>query len=123
MEDAQGRASGLAFPEFGEMYANFGLPGVIIGSLLLGALMELLSRLFARSTNIRESVFIAVCSVLLLYIFIRGDVAPMFASYTGLLFAAVLVCRRRSSVLAAVRPPDTSKSLEAKNTRRSVIMP
>ena len=30
--------SGLAFPEFGEMYANFGLPGVIVGSFLLGVL-------------------------------------------------------------------------------------
>jgi oligosaccharide repeat unit polymerase len=115
--------SGLAFPEFAEMYANFGLPGVVIGSLLLGALIELLSGRLARSTSIRESVFIAVCAAIPLYIFTRGDVAPMFASCTGLLFAAALVCRRRSPVLAAARPPNVSKPFKPKNTRRSVVTP
>lgn len=104
--------SGLAFPEFAEMYANFGLPGVVIGSLLFGALIELLSGRLARSTSIRESVFIAVCAAVPLYIFTRGDVAPMFASCTGLLLAALLVCRRRSPVLAAPRPPNASEHLK-----------
>jgi len=98
--------SGLAFPEFGEMYANFGLPGVVIGSLLLGALIELLSRQFARSTSMRECVFIAICGAVLLDVFARGDIAPMLVSFAGLLLAAGLACRRRSPVLAAAGPPE-----------------
>ena len=102
--------SGIAFPEFGEMYANFGLPGLVIGSLLLGVLIELISRRFARSTSIRESVFIAVCGAILLDVFTRGDVAPMLVGFTGLLFATALVRSRRSPVLVATRLPGASKS-------------
>lgn len=113
--------SGLAFPEFGEMYANFGLPGVMIGSLLLGALIELLSRRFTRSTSIRESVFTAVCAGVLLNIFTRGAIAPMLISFAGLLAATALICRRRSAVLAVAPAPDPSVSPRAGNTRRSVL--
>lgn len=112
--------SGIAFPEFGEMYANFGLPGVIVGSLLLGALAELLSRRFARSTSIRESVFTAVCGAILLDVFTRGAVAPMLTSFAGLLVATALVCRRRSPVLAATPAPVPSEPLGLEKTRRSV---
>jgi len=115
--------SGIAWAEFGEMYANFGLPGVVIGSVLLGMLIELLSGRLARSTNTRESVFIAVCSAVLLALFIRGDIAPLVVSFAGLLFAAALVCRRRSSVLAAARPPDVSTPFESKSTQHSVAAP
>ncbi len=112
--------SGIAFPEFGEMYANFGLPGVICGSLLLGALIELLSRRFARSTNIRELVFTAVCGAVLLEVFIRGAVAPMLTTFAGLLVVTALVCRRRSPVLALAPVPVPSKSLGHGKTRHSV---
>jgi oligosaccharide repeat unit polymerase len=113
--------SGLAFPEFGEMYANFGLPGVIVGSLLLGALVELLSRQLARSTSLRESVLVAVCGAVLVDLFTRGAIAPMVISFAGLLLAAALVCRRRSPVLAAARPPEAFKLPEPENTPRPVI--
>jgi oligosaccharide repeat unit polymerase len=115
--------SGLAFPEFGEMYANFGLPGVMIGSFLLGTLIELLSRRFARSTSIRESVFTVTCAAVLLELFTRGAFAPMLTDFAGLLLATALVCRRCSPVLVAARPPDASMRLEPENTRRSVVMP
>jgi oligosaccharide repeat unit polymerase len=117
------RDSGIAFPEFGEMYANFGLPGVLIGSLLLGALIELLSRRFARSTSIRESVFTAVCGAVLLEIFTRGDVAPMLTSFAGLLVATALVCRRRSPALAVAHAPATSESLGFQKMSGSVVAP
>ena len=115
--------SGLAFPEFGEMYANFGLPGVVIGSLLLGAFIELLSGRFARSTSIRESVFTAVCGAVLLDLFTRGDIAPLLASFAGLLVATALVCRRRSPVLAAVAAPIPAQHLEPGPTRCPVVTP
>lgn len=99
------RDSGLAVPEFGEMYVNFGLLGVMAGSLLLGALVELLSIRFFRSASIRESVFLALCSAVLLDIFTRGAVAPMLTTFEPLLAVAGLICRRRSPVLADARKP------------------
>jgi oligosaccharide repeat unit polymerase len=114
--------SGLAFPEFGEMYANFGLPGVVVGSLLLGAIIELLSRRFARSISIRESVFTAVCGAVVLIIFVRGAIAPMLISFAGLLALTALICRRRSRVLADPAP-DPAGFPRRENSRRSVVMP
>jgi len=113
--------SGLAWPEFSEMYANFGLPGVIIGSLLLGALIELISRRLARSTSIRESVFTAVSAGIPLDIFTRGDIAAMLPAFAGIILAAALVCRRRSLVLTATRPSDAPESPATKNARRPVV--
>jgi hypothetical protein len=101
--------SGLAFPEFGEMYANFGLSGVVFGSLLFGAFIELLWRRLARSTSIRESVFTAVCGATLLDLFTRGAFAPMLTSIAGLLVVTALICRRRSSVLTTASPPVLSQ--------------
>lgn len=115
--------SGLAFPEFGEMYANFGLPGVMIGSLMLGSFIELLSRRFARSTSIGESVFTAVCAAVLLNIFARGAVAPMLTSFAGLIVVTGLLCRRRSSTLAVAPAPALSESLSPGKTRRPAITP
>lgn len=92
--------SGLAFPEFGEMYANFGMPGVIIGSALFGIVVELLARRFARSTSVRESVFVAVVGAVIFELFARGAIAPMLATFLGLLLVVGVVCRRRSPVLA-----------------------
>jgi len=92
--------SGLAFPEFGEMYANFGLPGAVIGSVLLGIAVELLAERFARSTSTRESVFIAVAGAVILELFTRGALAPMLTTFLGLLLSVGVVCRRRSPVLA-----------------------
>jgi oligosaccharide repeat unit polymerase len=115
-------SAGLAFPEFGEMYANFGLTGVVVGSLLLGAIIELLSRRFARSISIRESVFTAVCGAVVLIVFVRGATAPMLISFAGLLVMTTLVCRRRSPVLADASPTP-AESLRRGNSRRSVVMP
>jgi len=115
--------AGLAIPEFGEMYVNFGLPGVIVGSLLLGVLIELLSIRFARSMSIRESVFIAVCSAVLLDIFTRGAVAPILTTFDPLLVATALVCRRRSPVLAVTHTPALSEPLAPGKSRCSVVRP
>jgi oligosaccharide repeat unit polymerase len=113
--------SGLAFPEFGEMYANFGLPGVVVGSLLFGALIELISRRFARSTSVQESVFTAVCGAVLLDVFTRGAVAPMLTTFSDLLVATALICRRRSPVLAVAPAPVPSEPFGPRKTRRLVV--
>jgi oligosaccharide repeat unit polymerase len=108
--------SGIAFPEFGEMYANFGMPGVVLGSLLFGALIELLARRFSRSTSVGETVFAAVCGAILLDVFTRGAVAPMLTSFAGLFAATALICRRRSRVLAA--PPQALRSSRSSRSSR-----
>lgn len=100
--------SGLAFPEFGEMYANFGLPGVVIGSVLLGIAVEVLAERFARSTSTRESVFIAVAGAVTLELFTRGALAPMLTTFLGLLLSVGVVCRRRSPVFAMADTRATS---------------
>jgi hypothetical protein len=115
--------SGLAFPEFGEMYANFGMPGVLAGSLLLGALIELLAGRLAGSASIRESVFTAVCISVLLDLFTRGAIAPMLTSFAGLLVAAALVCRRRSAVLAEAGAPALAEPPRPGRPRRAVLTP
>lgn len=99
------RDAGLAFPEFGEMYANFGLPGVVIGSLLLGLLVEWLWIRLARSPSLRESVLISVCFAVLLQLFVRGAIAPMLVSFGGLLIATLVVCMRGSRTLSSPPTP------------------
>jgi hypothetical protein len=113
--------SGLAFPEFGEMYANFGPPGVLAGSLLLGALIELLAGRLAGSASIRESVFTAVCASVLLDLFTRDAVAPMLTSFTGLLAATALACRRRSPVLAEAGAPAPAQPPRPGRPRRAAL--
>jgi len=97
--------SGIAFPEFGEMYANFGLPGALIGSVLFGALTELLALRLAGSASLRESVLVAVGGSVLLDIFTRGAIAAMLTSFAGLLAVTALACRRRSALLEDVPRP------------------
>jgi oligosaccharide repeat unit polymerase len=110
--------SGIAFPEFGEMYTNFGMPGVVLGSLLFGALIELLARRFFRSTSVGETVFAAVCGAILLDVFTRGAVAPMLISFAGLFAATALICRRRSRVLAATPAPVAAAPPQALRSSR-----
>jgi oligosaccharide repeat unit polymerase len=113
--------SGLAFPEFGEMYANFGLPGVVVGSMLLGIAVELLAARFASSASIRESVFIAVASAVILELFTRGSLAPMLTTFLGLLLSVGVVCRRRSRVLAMVDARGRSQDSVLPGTRWPAI--
>lgn len=56
-------------------------------------------------------------------ILVRGDVAPMFVSFAGILVRTGIVCRQRSPVLAATHQPDVSGLFEPKSTRRSVVAP
>jgi oligosaccharide repeat unit polymerase len=92
--------SGFAFPAFGEAYANFGLLGVTLCGVLLGGLAELLHRRFARSQDLKGAVVAAVQAGVFLQLFSRGDFAPMFTTYIGVLVAVGYIGRRRSAVLA-----------------------
>jgi oligosaccharide repeat unit polymerase len=97
--------SGLAFPAFGEGYANFGFIGVALCGVFLGGMAELLHRRFANSRDLKGSVVAAVHAGVFLQLFSRGDFAPMFTTYIGILVAAGYIGRRRSAVLAPVAIP------------------
>jgi oligosaccharide repeat unit polymerase len=70
--------SGLAFPAFGEGYANFGFIGVALCGVLLGGVAELLHRRLAGSQDLKGSLVAAVQAGVFLQLFSRGDFAPMF---------------------------------------------
>jgi oligosaccharide repeat unit polymerase len=92
--------SGLAFPAFGEGYANFGFIGVALCGIFLGGAAELLHRRFVSSQDLKGLVVVTVQAAVFLQLFSRGDFAPMFTTYIGLLVAAAYIGRRRSAVLA-----------------------
>jgi oligosaccharide repeat unit polymerase len=92
--------SGLAFPAFAEGYANFGFIGVALCGVFLGGVAELLHHRFAVSQDLKGFVVAAIQAAVFLQLFSRGDFAPMFTTYLGLLGAAGYIGRRRSAVLA-----------------------
>jgi oligosaccharide repeat unit polymerase len=119
--------SGLAFPAFAEGYANFGFIGVALSGVLLGGVAELLHRRFASSQNLKTSVIAAVQAAVFLQLFSRGDFAPMFTTYLGILVAAGYIGRRRSAVMDPVaiswRPQtrqDGAQSTTPAATRSSI---
>lgn len=97
--------SGLAFPEFGEMYANFGLFGVVLGSFALGLLIEWMWLRLARTSSLKEAVLLSLSLAVLVQIFVRGDIAPMLAEFAGLMVGALLICRPSSRVLDEICLP------------------
>jgi len=105
--------SGLYFPAFGEGYANFGYLGVALIGFFLGIVAELLHRRFVSSHDLKRCLAAAVQAGVFLQLFSRGDFAPMFTTYIGLLVAAGYIGRRRSAVLA---PVDASGSWQSRQT-------
>lgn len=105
--------SGFAFPAFGEAYADFGLAGVAACGLLLGALAERLHRRFAVSRDPGTAVLVAVEAGVFLQLFSRGDFAPMFTAYIGLLAAAAWIARRRPAAVAPL-PHDRAAGRHAR---------
>ncbi len=93
--------AGLAFPEFGEMYANFGFLGLVLGSILVGLLVEWLWLRLAKTPSLREAVLVSVAYAVLAQLFVRGAIAPMAVTFLGLIIATLVVCRRLSLTLGS----------------------
>jgi oligosaccharide repeat unit polymerase len=110
--------SGLAFPAFGEGYANFGFAGVVLSSILLGAGAELLHRRFSSSGDLKGCIVAAVQAAVFLQLFSRGDLAPMFTTYIGILAAAAYIGRRRSAVLGPAATRGDVKPVPAASRSR-----
>jgi hypothetical protein len=96
--------NGVAFPEFGEMYANFGVLGVILGSILVGLLIEWFWVRLASTTDLRKAVLICVLYAVTAQVFFRGAFAPMLVTFLGLLLGTLFACRGSSEVFSPGEP-------------------
>lgn len=91
--------SGLAFPEFGELYANFGHTGVTLGMIAFGWLLEVLWLRFSRTEDLKSSVALSVAMAVVLQLFTRGAAAPVLGGMLGLFVGTYAITRRRSRLL------------------------
>ena len=86
--------NGIAFPEFGEFYANFGVLGVGLGSAAFGAAIEYTWLRFAATRELHKSLWLAVLTAGLLQVFTRGYAVGQLAGLLGLLIATGVSARR-----------------------------
>jgi oligosaccharide repeat unit polymerase len=86
-------SNGESFPEYGEMYANFGLPGVILGCLTFAAFLEWLWIRFAESAA-RSRLFVyPVLIAVMLQIFTRDYAVSQLAGLLGFILGALVLQR------------------------------
>ncbi len=92
----------------GEMFANFGMPGVVVGSLLLGVWCQRID-LLGSTTKDPLKLLLYYLAVWYTAIVMRGDLASSLLPLATL-SATVLACRlqrirrRRSSAYVAAEP-------------------
>lgn len=95
-------SAGVAFPEYGEMYANFGPVGVLVGSVIFAAMIQLIWRWFANSNSHKSSILAAVLTATMLQLFTRGSLAVVVSTFGALILASIYLARPRSRVLETV---------------------
>jgi hypothetical protein len=100
-------SNGESFPEYGEMYANFGVAGVILGCLLFGAVMEGMWIRFAESVDKRGLFVYPVLIAIMLQIFTRAYAVSVVAGVLGFLLGAIALQR---ALKFGVRPRDHEPS-------------
>jgi hypothetical protein len=104
--------NGESFPEYGEMYANFGAAGVILGCAFFAALMEGMWIRFAASTDKRGLFVYPVLIAIMLQLFTRDDAVSQLAGLLGLLIGALMLQRYlKPRVVSRVEPPRAVKTL------------
>lgn len=100
---------GASFPEYGEMYANFGLVGVAIGCTLFGAGVQYLWVRFCRTQDVGAMLWLSAAIPIALLIFTRNYAAGIIAGQFGVLLGvwwsarAIGRWRRRDGVEVALR--------------------
>lgn len=107
--------SGVAFPEFGEMYANFGFVGVVLGSILFAFLIERLWVRLAISTSVSDSVLVSVVFAVLAQLFARGAIAPILVTYLGVILTVAVLCR------SGLFTPVVSTAVPSRGAREPVV--
>lgn len=98
-----GKNIGASFGFHGELFANFGWAGVLVGSLLFGGLLEATWRSLVRTRTLPAALLLSVALAVLVQVFSRGYVAGQLAGQFGLVMGALAVALliRRSSPAAA----------------------
>lgn len=100
---------GASFPEYGEMYANFGLSGMVVGCLLFGAAVQYTWVRFSRTEDLVGALWLSSLIPVLLLLFTRnyaaGIIAGQFGVFLGVWWTARRVrrWRRRGSVDVGLR--------------------
>lgn len=111
--------AGSSFPEYGEMYANFGLFGVALGCFGLGYLLEAMWLRFAETESLPSAFLLAVFTPVILLVFLRNYAAAQLAGQFGILVGAVIAANsirrwgRRRLATATPAAPATPESLAA----------
>jgi oligosaccharide repeat unit polymerase len=95
--------NGESFPEYGEMYANFGVFGVLLGCVLFAALLELAWIRFSRSVDGRGLFVYPAVMAVMLDIFTRAYVVSELAGLLGFLLGAIFL-RRSLNLKVFARP-------------------
>jgi len=95
---------GASYPFYGELYANFGLSGAVLGSIGFGALLEYAWLRLVGARRLTVTVVAATAVPVLLQILTRGSLAGQLASQFGIAVGLVVLVhllrrtrRRRSS--------------------------
>ncbi len=78
--------SGAAFPAYGELFANFGWTGAIVGSMAFGYGVERLWNALRGSTTAHEALLSAGALAVVVYLYFAGYLAGALASQFGIIF-------------------------------------
>lgn len=99
---------GLTITYHGDLYANFGYPGLYIGSFVWGAILSMISR-FCFPKNLNSLIYLALFSMSLKGVVSSGFIPPVLYNLLPILVVIVLY-RSISLVLqTASKPGDISR--------------
>jgi oligosaccharide repeat unit polymerase len=85
--------TGESFPEYGEMYANFGLAGVVVGCLLFAALLEWLWIRFAMGVGKAHLFVYPALIAIMLQVFTRDYAVSQLAGLLGFILGVLILQR------------------------------
>jgi oligosaccharide repeat unit polymerase len=85
--------NGVSTPEYGEMYANFGFVGVIVGCLLFASILEWAWLRFAAATGTRYLMAAPIFIAIMLQVFTRDYLVSQLAGMLGLALGTLLAQR------------------------------
>jgi len=86
-------SNGESFLEYGEMYANFGVIGVVVGCVVFASLLELMWIRFSAGVDGRGLFLYPALVAVMLDIFTRAYVVSELAGLLGFLLGAALLRR------------------------------
>jgi hypothetical protein len=126
-----GKNIGASFGFHGELYANFGLAGVVAGCALFGFALERVWLRFVRTRRLSSAILAVGTLAVLAQLFTRDYVAGQLAGQFGFIVGMVLLARalgRRGRALerhptSAVRAPAASGVAPARAATRAAGPP